>query len=158
MRLDFSMRSMSVTVIWPPAAPTPIMAKFFSSSQPMAPAPGNHAVYEKILTGTHIQVEFCRSSVTCAASHTCQSTHISGVVIKINNFYWDRSKTLLYSINIIKLLDFYHTTRSYKTHSTLTSIPFTDNSHMKHQYYRVHVCGQVSVKNTRVYLNQTLNL
>lgn len=39
-RLDFSMMSMSVTTISPPSpAAKPIIAKFFKSSQPIAPAP-----------------------------------------------------------------------------------------------------------------------
>lgn len=39
-RLDFSMMSMSVTVTAPLSPqPRPIMAKFLSNSQPMAPAP-----------------------------------------------------------------------------------------------------------------------
>lgn len=39
LRLDFSMVSMSVTMTSPSPAASPIMAKFFSNSQPMAPAP-----------------------------------------------------------------------------------------------------------------------
>lgn len=39
LRLDFSMVSMSVTMTTPSPLASPIMAKFFSSSQPMAPAP-----------------------------------------------------------------------------------------------------------------------
>ncbi|TNN82349.1 hypothetical protein EYF80_007470 [Liparis tanakae] len=39
LRLDFSMVSMSVTMTSPSPAASPIMAKFFNSSQPMAPAP-----------------------------------------------------------------------------------------------------------------------
>lgn len=39
LRLDFSMVSMSVTMTSPSPLASPIIAKFFNSSQPMAPAP-----------------------------------------------------------------------------------------------------------------------
>lgn len=39
LRFDFSMVSMSVTMTSPSPAASPTMAKFFSSSQPIAPAP-----------------------------------------------------------------------------------------------------------------------
>ena len=39
LRFDFSIVSGSVTVIAPPAEPTPIIAQFLSISQPIAPAP-----------------------------------------------------------------------------------------------------------------------
>ena len=43
LRLDFSMMSISVTVTLPSGLhPKPIMAKFFSNSQPIAPAPTYH--------------------------------------------------------------------------------------------------------------------
>lgn len=39
LRLDFSMVSMSVTMTSPSPQASPIMAKFFNNSQPIAPAP-----------------------------------------------------------------------------------------------------------------------
>lgn len=116
LRLDFSIVSMSVTATSPPCPhPRPIIAKFFSNSQPMAPAPTweigkkcQQVACMDIPRNWKIMSRLTRKYF-CWLSLTCNSLPNTAICPSYRQcFYQDREKKDNQFVPVLQSMEFPH--------------------------------------------------